>query len=68
MPSNVIFLYVIYSLVQMEKVFVLLGLLRCDFTMEETVTIPVETCNRSSIPYEYYRYEILILHPHYIAV
>ena len=50
------------------KVFVLLALLLCDFTMEKTVPIPAETCNRSSIPYEFDRYEISVLHPHYIAV
>ena len=45
------------------NVFVLLVLLRCDFTVEETVPIPVETCTSSSIPYEFYRYQIFVLPP-----
>ena len=45
------------------KVFVLLGLLRCDFTVEKTVPITVETCNRNSFPYAHDRYEIFVLHP-----
>ena len=50
------------------KGFVLLVLLSCDFTVQETVPIPVETCNSSSIPYEFDQYQIIILHPHYRAV
>jgi len=42
------------------KGIVLLSLLHCDCTVVKTVSIPVETCNRSSFRYECDRYEILV--------
>jgi hypothetical protein len=42
--------------------FMLFALLSCDFTVVRTVPVPVETCNRSSFPYEFDRYEILGSH------
>ena len=50
------------------KVFVLLVLIRCDFTMEKTVPITIETCKRTLFPYECDRYEFFVVHPHYSAV
>jgi hypothetical protein len=34
------------------RVFVLIMLFHCDFSVRKSVTFPVETCNRSSFPYE----------------
>ena len=48
--------------------FMLFALLSCNFTVARTVPVPVETCNRSSFPYEFDRYEILGSHPSHKAV
>jgi len=48
--------------------FMLFALLPCYFSVVKTVPVPVETCNRSSFPYEFDRYEILGSHLSHKAI
>jgi len=48
--------------------FMSFALLHCYFSVVKTLAVPVETCNPSSFPYEFDRYEILGSHPSHKAI